>query len=112
VPALELMVSEIKEEIYGDDDDDLDADFKAEAISGETKVRLVGRPALSLKMLTGTASTASVVHLQEMLTAVLQQPWLLTYNGMLCAAACKALVTCCTGLFSRTEDGSGGYCAS
>jgi F-type H+-transporting ATPase subunit beta len=38
VPALELMVSEIKEEIYGDDDDDLDADFKAEAISGETKV--------------------------------------------------------------------------
>eukprot|EP00775_Hariotina_reticulata_P012532 gene12532-12665_t len=38
IPPLELMASEIKEESYGDDDDDLDADFKAEAISGETKV--------------------------------------------------------------------------
>lgn len=38
VPPLAQMVSEIKEEVFDDEDDTLDADFKAEAISGDTKV--------------------------------------------------------------------------
>jgi len=38
VPPLAMMASEIKDEVYDDEDDTLDADFKAEAISGETKV--------------------------------------------------------------------------
>ncbi|WIA19663.1 hypothetical protein OEZ85_005594 [Tetradesmus obliquus] len=38
VPALDKMAGEIVVENYDDEDDTLDAEFKAEAISGETKV--------------------------------------------------------------------------
>eukprot|EP00877_Chromochloris_zofingiensis_P014171 jgi/Chrzof1/9007/Cz03g32200.t1_ATP2 len=38
VPPLEKLAADIKEEKYEDEDDTLDEEFKAEAISGETKV--------------------------------------------------------------------------
>jgi len=38
VPPLAQMASEIKDEVFDDEDEVLDADFKSEAISGDTKV--------------------------------------------------------------------------
>eukprot|EP00882_Tetradesmus_deserticola_P002189 GHRQ01002340.1.p1 GENE.GHRQ01002340.1~~GHRQ01002340.1.p1 ORF type:complete len:322 (+),score=162.52 GHRQ01002340.1:104-1069(+) len=38
VPSLEKMAAEVPDVNYDDEDDTLDADFKAEAISGDTKV--------------------------------------------------------------------------
>lgn len=38
VPPLAMMAGEIKDEVFDDEDDTLDADFKAEVITGDTKV--------------------------------------------------------------------------